>query len=371
MMNRNGYNFPNNLAPLRGTFILFLVLSFSGIQPVKAQLFESGQILRAGSQDANILLKEYLKPFGGGFGADLNSGWFTSAKPLDTFGFDLRISVSASFVPVRDRHFDVTQLNLRTVRLLRGPTQTPTAFGDDTETSTLGTVVDQEEIFSFEMPEGSDYHFVPAPMAQFSLGLPGHSQLTLRFTPTITIDSEYRINVFGIGGMVSLNPLLFNNSLPIDLSVQAGVMNLNANADFDVRPKEDPNVENSYPDSHWDGQGVDFNSKTFAANLLAGKRFSILSLFVGVGYQYASTKIKTEGSYPVVVAKENEDNSENSPPEEIQSLDDPVNFTLDGVNKFHLLGGFQIKVAFISFSAAYTLSEYPTVRAGIGIMFKS
>ncbi|MDX1640067.1 MAG: DUF6588 family protein [Balneolaceae bacterium] len=360
---------PKNLRNKASVFFsLLLVLLI--VQPARAQLFDSGKILRAGSEDANLLLREYLKPFGGGFGADLNSGWFTSAKPLRKFGFDLRISGSMSFVPDKDQIFNVNRLNLKTVSLLRGPSDTPTAFGEDNvETSTLGTVVDQEEIFSFDMPDGSGYHFVPAPMAQFSMGLPGHTQVSLRYTPTVTIDSEYQFRVFGIGGMVGLNHLLFNNHLPLDLSLQAGLMDLHAGAKFDVRPLEDDDVENTYPDSHWNGQGLDFNSKSFAANLLAGKQVSVLSLFVGVGYQYASTKIKTRGSYPIVVPKT--DDLESGPSQEIQSVDDPINFVLDGKNKFHILGGFHLKIAFISISAAYTIAVYPTLRAGVGITFDS
>lgn len=352
--------------------ILFLLASVS---PVKAQLFDSGQILRAGSEDANILLQEYLKPFGGGFGANLNSGWFTTAKPLKEFGFDLRIMASASFVPSKDRFFDVTKLNLTTVKRLDGPEITPTALGNDnTQTTTLGATYfnsetnQQEDLFAFNMPQGSSYHFVPAPMAQFSLGLPGHTQVILRYTPAITIEDEYKINIFGIWGMVGLNPLLFNNTLPIDLSFQAGLMDLSANAQFDVRPKEEEDIEDPYPDSHWDGQGVDFSTKTFATNLLAGKQFSVLSLFAGAGYQYASTKIKTYGSYPVVVPN---DNSSSDTTQEIQSADAPINFTLDGANNVHILGGFQLKAGFISISAAYTVAKYPTVRAGVGIMFRS
>lgn len=351
----------------RSFFSFLLILTLA--QPANAQLFDSGEILRAGSEDANLLLQEYLKPFGGGFGADLNSGWITSANPLGKFGIDLRVSASASFVPEKHRLFDVTDLNLRTVRLLEGPAQTPTAFGsDETETSILGSVVDQEKIFSFEMPRGSGYNFIPAPMAQFSMGLPGYTQITLRYTPTVEIDNEYQFRVFGIGGMVGLNQLLFDNQLPVDLSLQAGLMDLNANATFEVRPEENPDVENSYPDSQWNGQGLDFNSKSFVTNVIVGKQFSVLSLFGGVGYQTSSTKIKTRGSFPVIVPKSNP--SESGPSEEIQSVDEPLNFTLNGANKFHLLGGFQLKIAIISISAAYTIAEYPTLRAGVGIMIE-
>jgi hypothetical protein len=345
-------------------------------KPAYSQVGDSGQILRAGTEDANLLLEEYLKPFGGGFGADLNTGWFPSARPLKKFGFDLRVSVSASFVPVKDRSFDVTNLNLNTVKLLEGPSQTPTVFGNDMETSILGTTEfnssthQEEEIVSFSMPNGSGYHLVPAPMAQFSLGLPGHSQVTLRYSPEVVIENDYRLRVFGIGGLVGLNQLLFDNQLPVDISIQAGIMDLSAHAQFNVLPPTDEHIENQFPESHWDGQAINFDTNTFTTNVIVGKKLSILSLFGGIGYQYASTIITTEGPYPIVVSIEDENSPANTT-HEIQSVAVPVNITLDGANKMHALGGLQLKFGFISISASYTVAEYSTLRAGVGIMFRS
>lgn len=354
---------------------LFLFLFLMITKPLFGQVGDSGQILIAGTEDANLLLEEYLKPFGGGFGADLNSGWFPSARPLKKFGVDLRVSASVSFVPENARSFDVTELNLNTVTLLNGPSETPTVLGESEETSTLGSTefnsstLQENEVFSFDMPAGTGYHFVPAPMAQFSLGLPGHTQITLRYSPEVVIENDYRLRVFGIGGMVGLNQLLFDDQLPVDISIQAGTMDLSANAQFNVLPPNDEKIENSYPDSHWQGQAINIDTHTFTANVLIGKKFSILSLFGGAGYQYASTKISTEGRYPVVIPLK-DDNNPGAATHEIQSVGMPINITLDGANKMHVLAGLQLKLGIISLSSSYTLAKYPTVKAGIGIMIR-
>ena len=308
----SGIFFKSALLPNFKIHFCCLYFLFFGLitKSANAQVTDSGEILRAGTEDASILLREYLKPFGSGFGADLNTGWFSSARPLKTFGVDLRVSVSASFVPARDRVFNVANLNLSTVELLNGPTETPTIFGDDTETSTLGSThfnsftQQKEELFSFEMPKGSGYHIVPAPMAQFSLGLPGYTQIILRYSPELVIENDYKLSVFGIGGMIGLNQLLFKGNLPVDLSIQAGTMDLNADAPFNVRPKTNAYVENSYPDSHWDEQSIGFDSNTFTANIIIGKEFPILSLFGGVGYQHASTNISIKGPFPIIASIE-------------------------------------------------------------------
>lgn len=359
------------------SFFPFFVLFFLIYKPAYSQVEDSGEILRAGTEDAQILLKEYLRPFGGGFGADMNTGWFTSARPLKKFGFDLRASVSASLVPISDRAFDISKLDLNTVKLLNGPKKTPTVFGDNKATSILGSTEfnsstqQEEEIYSFNMPKGSGYHIVPAPMAQFSLGLPGSSQVTLRYSPEIVIERDYSVRLFGIGGLMGLNQLFFDDQLPIDLSIQAGMMNLGAHAKFNVLPPDDSHIENRFLESHWNGQAINLDTNTFTTNLVIGKKISILSLFGGFGYQYASTTITTEGPYPIVVPLDQEDRSSPNITHEIQSVAVPIDITLDGANTLHALGGFQLRLGIFSISASYTASEYSTVRSGIGIVFRS
>jgi hypothetical protein len=295
---------------------------------------------------------------------------------LRTFGFDLRVSVSASVVPVRDRSFDVGDLNLNTVKLLNGPSETPTIFGEDSETSTLGTTFfnsstqQEEQVYSFNMPKGSGHNFVPAPMAQFSLGLPGHTQVTLRYSPELVIDNDYSLRVFGIGGLIGLNQLLFDDQLPIDISLQAGTMDLRGNAKFNVLPSDNEQIENQFPDSHWEGQAIQLDTNTFTANVIIGKRLSVLSLFGGVGYQYASTKITTEGPYPFVVPIVDDSNS-GSATHEVQSINAPINITLDGANKTHAIVGLRLNLGLLSLSASYTAAEYSTFKAGLGIMIRS
>jgi len=60
---------------------VLLVLSFTNINIAKAQFEDSGEILRSGTNDANLLMEEYMKPFAKGFGAGLNSGWVNVLGP--------------------------------------------------------------------------------------------------------------------------------------------------------------------------------------------------------------------------------------------------------------------------------------------------
>src|SRR5699024_12482813 len=96
-----------------------------------AQLGDAGAILRAGKQDANTLLKAYFKPAGKGFGSDLNSGWFNTAKTHSTLGFGISVNASVARVPGADRTFNVQDLNLERIEYVKDQSaspMTPTAF---------------------------------------------------------------------------------------------------------------------------------------------------------------------------------------------------------------------------------------------------
>ncbi|MEX2585466.1 MAG: DUF6588 family protein, partial [Balneolaceae bacterium] len=65
----------NNLLRFRRQSIVasLVVLLLLLVQAPKtqAQIGDAGEILRAGAADSNLLMENYLKPFGAGFGADL------------------------------------------------------------------------------------------------------------------------------------------------------------------------------------------------------------------------------------------------------------------------------------------------------------
>ena len=346
-------------------------------KPLRAQVIHSGEILRASAEDANLLLTEYLKPFGSGFGANLNSGWFTSAKPHRQFGFSFTFSVAATYVPENDRYFDIGNLELDQLQHLDGPAKTPTAFGNNTEGPELGVVITnpssgrEEQLYSFHMPQGTGYPYVPAPMAQFSIGLIKNSELTFRFTPTMNIDDQYEFNVRGLGLKLGLTEFMSGNQLlPIDISLQAGYMDLNARTDYNVQPVMHEDIYNPYPASNWDNQGIRYNTSAYTVNLLAGKQFPILSVFTGAGFQHSNTKIKTIGSYPVVVPRSPDEIQPGEPTRTINSIEEPVNIQLEGQNKFHVMGGLRFRIAFAVISASYTYSDYPTLNIGAGISIR-
>lgn len=362
-------------------FSVLLIFTFSTINTANAQFGDTGEILRSGASDANILLREYLRPLGSGFGADLNSGWVNSGRPYKTLGFDLRVNVAVSIVPTGDRAFLIDDFNFENIERVGGPAESQTAFGEDISGSEVGVFGTnpitglREEITRFTMPEGIGYPYVPAPMIQATVGVIKDTDISLRFTPSIEID-DFSLNLFGIGVRHGLNQWLPGGRvLPVDLSVQAGYTKLTSNYGFDLQPEQGQDIYNPFSGnpSLWDGQKIDFEATGFTGNLIVGKTLPIISVYGGVGFQTSNVTILSPGSYPITSFNPNYNptsSTEETREKIIERLDDPINISYDGDNSVHALAGFRIRLAILTISGSYTLSNYSTANVGVGISFR-
>ena len=103
------------------TACLFTVLIIGqAMAQNKGEFFD---ILYTASKDANTFLNSYLSPVTKGLGHGLTTGWYTTAKPHNTLGFDLSVSVSTVFIPKSDHYFtfqnsDYTNLQLQSKQYL-------------------------------------------------------------------------------------------------------------------------------------------------------------------------------------------------------------------------------------------------------------
>lgn len=273
---------------LKSAISLIVLLSF-GItsQTVSAQSINPGDILRGGTADANLLLEEYFRPFGIGFGDGLNSGWFTSPKPHQKYGFDFRIGATAAVVPEFDRFFRVDQVPLQNLKLLEGPNETPTFFGEDTPGARLGETFTnpetgaEEVLYSFDMPIGVDVPYVVTPMAQLSFGLIRDTDISVRFVPKITIANDYDTALFGFGVQHGLSQWVIPDFDKLDISVQFGYTKFGSTIRYRVDPDADSDVENNYPRSTWDDQNMRLEANALTSTLLFGRQMKIIS-FMGV-----------------------------------------------------------------------------------------
>jgi len=374
-----------NLLRLALFIILFAIFNFTA-SPSFAQLGDAGAILKSSMDDANLLLENYFRPLGRGFGSNLNSGWVNSAKPYRPFGFDIRVNASVARVPASDEFFNVAEIGLSPEIEITGNPVTSTAVGDVRgptlrRTETITDPVTQQsieaELFNFEMPEGYGTPLVPAPMAQITVGFIKDTDLTVRFIPDTGVPGvdDLEVGLFGFGIKHGLNQWLPGGDLlPVDLSIQFGFTNFDSEIDFEVLPDvgpSDPQIDNPFNDSVWEGQKAELETNAFTGNLLVGKTFPVISLWGGVGLQSSTVSVKTTGAFPVVIPNEEfEQNPQTEKPFTVSRVDDPIDFDIDGANTVHATAGLRIRLAIFTISGSYTVSNYDVANLGVGFSFR-
>ncbi len=365
------------------SFLTGILFTFLLTPAAIAQVDDVGRILQASREDANILVREYLKPFGSGFGAGINTGWTNTAQPHKKFGFDITITAGLAVVPGSDKSFDVTQIGLQQLELESGPGTAQTINGsDNVQTTTLAayeTINGQRtKLFEFDMPGGTGFGYVPAPEIKVGLGLIKDTEIMVRYVPEVSIDEYGTFQQFGFGAKHGLNQWLpGGNLLPVDISIMAGYTNLTVTSDFNITAEDvitDPNnTENPYAGqpSTWDGQKVEIDTDAFTINALVGKTLPIISVYGGVGIQTSTMSIGTPGTYPTIVPNPDfQSDPQNEDPLIVDTIEQPIDVELKGGNSFHALAGMRLKFAIFHISASYTLSNYSTLNAGFGITFR-
>lgn len=351
------------------TFFAGMLLLVSISLPARAQIDNIDELIRAGQEDAQTLTRAYLKPLPSGLGGNINSGWFMNAKPHKTLGFDLQIRGAIAFVPSNDQSFDVNELDLQRVRLADGEPSSlsPTVSGEDNSGPDI--VVEDENgdaLTQFALPSGSGYSLVPAPMVQASLGLVRDTDVTVRFIPQVNAD-EIEFGMLGFGVKHGINQWLpGGNMLPVDLSIMVGYTNIDVTGNLDSSPDPGAQPNPFSPDAataSFDDQTAEISLKTFTAKALVGKSLPFISVYGGVGYETATLDVDVLGDYPVTV-------DAGLPGTYYDIISDPVGYEQDGSNKFSLLAGANLKLAFFNIFAEYTLADYSVLNAGIGFGFR-
>lgn len=357
--------------------LISLFLFFGNAQ---AQVNNIGELLRSGAEDSNLLLENYLKPYTNGFGAGLNTGWNNSASPYKTLGFDIRFNAAFAVIPSSDDLFNITELKpqFQQVEILNDVDFTPTISGESGNRAVIGKMYynrrteQQEELFSFELPDGTGFGYTPSPMVQATIGLIKDTDVSLRLVPTVsTPEIDGQVGLFGFGAKHGLNQWIPGGVLlPVDLSVQFGYTKFSFDVQTDVQPESGPDVSNPYNPSEWENQEIALESSGFTTNLLVGKSLPIISVFAGVGFQSSITDVSANGSYPVTVPNEEYNGTTNTDTKAIKAIVDPLSISVDGSNSVHALAGFRIRLGFFAVSGSYTLSDYPVANIGIGLSFR-
>lgn len=309
------------------------------------------KLMEESLDDGRKLITAYVSPFMNSVSLGLNQGWYNTAKAHKIAGIDLTITANAMTIPQSDLFYDVTKLGLEVVELdnsSRDYPLAPTIFGPENEPTFSYTDETTGITETFVGPGGIDLeenvgkNWVPVPMANLGIGLPKGTDLKLRFTPTIDLGDDSSLKIFGVGIMHDVKQWIPGiKLLPFDLSGFVGYTKFKLESRFD-------------PDNNPDQRGLfEMNATTIQG--VISKKFSVLTLYGGMGYNIAKSNLAMKGTYDI------NDNGQ-ADPNEIDPLD--LKFSASG---FRTTAGFRLKLAVLTIHADYTLQKYKCLTVGLGI----
>jgi hypothetical protein len=395
---RNGYS-----------LLLMLAMNFN-FSDLQAQS-TLGEIFNGGVQDAEKLLNAYMAPFGASLGANLNAGWINTAAPLKPGRFELKMVANVAFVPTNEQTYNLDALGFRNPveRNYNGATAVeqwqysravaPTVFGSGAETATITKVLTYQdevsgqtitqEMAELPLPAGLGFSFNPiAPAPQLSVGLPLGTELMGRYLPGVNrsidnTDIDFK-GIWGIGIKHNIKQWIPGiKRLPFSMSLAVGYSASDASFSFlPVLPQApgnghfaDPSLAGTAysgptPDpATYDGQGVAFRARAWNANLLVSKKVSVLSVYGGFRYAHARSSLRMKGVYGITGDPYQNPDNANDPNNGrytlIHTEEDPIEVNMP-LSQLGLVGGFRLKLAFLSLFAEGNYSKYSTVSAGIG-----
>ena len=347
------------------TKILMLLVACLGIN-IEARSQDFGDIFQAGPADAELYLQSYIDPIMRSFNNGLSGGWVNTAKTHKLFGFDLTISANIANIPGSDKQFLFRNADFQNLELASGQTEAslPTAVGGPTTqqirlrgNASIGDLQFTNSSDPFDAAEGFDTEDLPiagfpVPTFHLGIGLIKNTDLKIRFVPSIETD-DLSFNMWGIGILHDVKQWIPGLKLvPMDIAAFVGHTSLTA--EYDI------NESGVNSDIQYDADGVaEFKASSTIIQVLASKKFAIFTPYVGLGYNIAGSSFKVNGTF----VYDDVGNPLTAP----ESFTDPIDLSFDGGSSARVTLGAQIKLLILTLHADYSIQEFNTFTAGIGI----
>jgi hypothetical protein len=312
--------------------------------------------LLADPGDSNKLMQAYFNPAMEGLIYGMNNGWYHTAKVHKTLGFDLTIGLSAAIVPSEKEIFNIA--GLTSINQPTGTATGSTFAGPDTETNmTVSRTINGTPVTAnFNMPGGVTedlpLNAVPAPIAQFNLGLPGKFEAMVRFFPETDLgDDGGKAKMLGLGLKKEITgwfgPL---DKLPLHVSLLAAYTSM----DVSYGIEDTTTGELRTTDAK-----AEFDLKSYTVQAIASLNFPFINIYGGLGYSSGKSNLKMTGTYEGVYS----------------GLATPIVLTPPSDLSFNAAGfkstiGARISLGPLKIFGDYTLQEYNTISAGIAISIR-
>ena len=329
--------------------------------------------LKAGTHDAEILFENYLDPYAMALGEGLNNGWFQTAETHKFLGFDISLNISAIKIPSSDQVFDLSGLPLSNMELVDPANNlAPTVAGKDEPGPEVRVFREannpsSEQLFSFNLPEGSGLDIIPVPMAQISFGLLPHTDLIGRYVPDLEFsssDDDVTVGLKGIGVKHNFKEWVpFLKRLPFDAAIYFTYAKINAETGFDFTSADyNIDLDPQFVDDQfvfYDDQHLTFDTKAMKYGLIVSKKVGILTIFGSVGNNKTETNIDLTGNYPIL--------EDGGTEVIIKGERDPLSLDFGSSTNIAYNAGLRLKLAFFKLYASVNRAQYTSYNAGIAL----
>ncbi|MDG5800357.1 hypothetical protein QA597_08310 [Marinilabiliaceae bacterium ANBcel2] len=294
--------------------------------------------------DAEIMSKEYLRPYGEILGGSLSGNWNNSARVHRILGFDFTVGVNMVTVPSADQNFDVGALiesgAFEGDWSLADPSNNmaPTIAGSMSNRAAL-TYGDTGE--DFTLPNGTGFDRVFMPLAQAAVGLPFGFEVSLRYLPSMSVSDAGKVGMYGFALKKDVKdylPLL-NNVPFLQSTLMGGYTNFSSDIDVET-----------FGNSNWQNNSLDVTAGSLTTRWMVGVNLPVIAVYTGLGYSTTSSDFDLKGDYG-------------------QLGTDPVSLGYS-TNGFDFNAGMRMRLGVFAIHGDYTFGDYSMLSFGVGLSFR-
>jgi len=361
---------------------LFILFTTS----IYAQFSQIGSFMAGSADDAEKLLGAYISPYANGIGAGLSGGWYNTAKPHGTLGFDITLTLNVAIIPTADKTFDPSFLLDRDAgsivsRVELSGNESPTAAGKlsagpQVTYYTDVPLVGEQQLAQFNLPKGSGFGYTMNPMIQAGIGIYKETEIIVRYSPELQYGEGGKVGLWGVGIKHSLKQWIPGlKKLPIfEMSLMGGYTKLYSINDINFQPSfyegnSEILVEPVINPDFYSNQEMYLGISNITANLLLSANLPVICIYGGIGISSTTTNLQMNGNYPfpelqgtqIIVSDDT-------------SVKDPIDITIknsDGsTTKPRYNAGFRLKMAVVTLHFDYTYANYSIATAGLGITLR-
>lgn len=354
---------------------LFCLLFLPASVGVKAQS-EVVDFIKGGIADGEALIQGYLEPLGNAMGANLNGGWYNTAKVHNTLGFDITLTLTAAFPPESAKTFDLAAIGLTRLELSDPSNSIAPTFAGSPGKGPLLVLRDPQSgitLVEFESLGGLNVPLYPLPMVKGAVGLPKGFEIMGRFIPKFSFE-DVSLGMWGAGLKYDfLQHIPVVNNVPfLNASVMGAYTSISSSAGVDFQKSIYGEEIEGIPVlgglDHYDNQKLQLEMRGFTGLLLVSYDLPVITFYSGIGFSRAMTNVDLFGDYPLIDVLQ--DQTDGSISIEVVDITDPIALEFKNHSGFQSTLGLRLKLAVVTLHVDYTLANYNMLSAGLGFSFR-